>query len=98
MKAIIDVSGASNLSTNAKIYVNLTRPGDTPYSVVAINNAPTLPTVKDINEVGIAANTAINSGDYFKVETSSGVSYTSLSITLIYKPTNTNLGTWTIYS
>ena len=103
MKVIIDGDiNTTSLTSGEYIYVNLTRPGDRTYTVLEINSTNVntiLPASKDINTLdNMASDTVINSGDFFKIETVGSVDWDWISITIIYKPTNTNLGTWTIYS
>lgn len=92
IKVIID--GEVNTSSG-NLYINLTIPGDNTYSIWDTTDG--LPASIDIaTDTSIASGTTISSGDYFKVEGDADWDY--ISITLVYKPTNTNLGTWTVYS
>ncbi len=96
IKVIIEINGISGADQTGGTGLNITlvRPGDKTY-YLGEKYSDTTFTVDLADKLSGTA--YVNSGDYFKVTAESGVSYDYVSITLVYKPTNTNLGTWTVY-
>ncbi len=100
IKVIID-GDVNSVDNNNTLVVYLYTPGNTssPYTtLLTIDESDDIPTSVDMNTI-VGSGTPINSGDYFKIAVGKGnPSWDYISITLVYKPTNTNLGTWTVYS